>query len=115
MTDTVTTIASAEDKAQSAGQEDDQDSSRRQPHDQDALHKIDSYMRAKLTLVIVDIVKEFYKDIRSVNLVGSVGFLRGLRFPPTYCTSRPILSIELIMSLVDAQLSILKKIMISWG
>jgi hypothetical protein len=32
------------------------------------------------------------------TLSDSVGFLRGLRFPPTYITNRPILCMELIMS-----------------
>jgi hypothetical protein len=40
------------------------------------------------------------------RLSDSVGFLRGHRFPPTYITNRPILSMELIMSSIDAQLSI---------
>jgi hypothetical protein len=36
--------------------------------------------------------------IERATLSDSVGFLRGLRFPPTNITNRPILSIELIMS-----------------
>jgi hypothetical protein len=36
--------------------------------------------------------------IEWATLSDSVGFLRGLRFPPTYITNRPILSMELIIS-----------------
>jgi hypothetical protein len=56
--------------------------------------------------------------IERATLSDSVGFLRGLRFPPTYITNRPILFIEPYIHykspnivyrannvLVDAQLS----------
>jgi hypothetical protein len=45
--------------------------------------------------------------IEWATLSDKVGFLRGLRFSPTYITNHPILSVELYNNvLVDAQLSI---------
>jgi hypothetical protein len=45
-------------------------------------------------------VKPIPHVIERATLSDSVGFLRGLRFPPTCIINRPILSIEPIMSLL---------------